>query len=166
MATKTRSVAIVAKALAEVVRSCGVEARHSSDAARRSDVFGRITSKRFGRIPGQRMKSRRAAYERRATRRRCELAVVLVDSSIWIEVAARPIRAGRGLPIRRNRDLSSDLLKSSCRACSQPERFAIARERSFRREMLDDPTPLARFEDAAEIYLPLSRDGLRDCFGS
>lgn len=82
---------------------------------------------------------------------------VLVDTSIWLEV-----HRGR-LDIRRFVDLNDVAI---CPAIAQEllqgaqdrEQYEIVWSTIFAAGMLDDPTPLEAFEEAAHIYR-LCRDG-------
>lgn len=79
------------------------------------------------------------------------MAVVLIDTSIWLEVE------------RGRFDLDAFVETGEIAICPpiaqellqgvrSPERFAIVWETVLSARMLDDPMPLARFEYAAEIY--------------
>ena len=85
------------------------------------------------------------------SRPRFALAVVLIDTSIWIEVH------------RGRFDLEAFVEPGEIAICppiaqellqgvQSPERFMIVWETVLAAKMLDDPMPLARFEYAAEIH--------------
>jgi len=82
---------------------------------------------------------------------RSTLAVVLIDTSVWIEVQ-------RG---RFNLDpfvepgeiaICPPIAQELLQGVQSPERFALVWDTLLSARMLDDPMPLARFEYAAEIY--------------
>ena len=79
---------------------------------------------------------------------RCELAVVLIDTSTGSRSTAADLELER-FAESANRDIFLRLLKL-LQGVQSPERFAIVWETLLSaREVLDDPMPLARFEYAA-----------------
>jgi predicted nucleic acid-binding protein len=79
------------------------------------------------------------------------LAVVLIDTSIWIEVHRGQLDLGAFVEpgeIAICPPIAQELLQG----VHSPERFALVWETLLSAQMLDDPVPLARFEYAAEIY--------------
>lgn len=79
------------------------------------------------------------------------MAVVLIDTSIWIEVHRGRFELERFVDsgeIAICPPIAQELLQG----VQSPERFTIVWETLLSARMLDDPMPLARFEYAAEIY--------------
>ena len=93
-----------------------------------------------------------------ASRARIGLAVVLIDTSVWLEVERGRfdleafVDAGE---IAICPPITQELLQG----VSSPERFAIVWHTVLSCRMLDDPMPLERFEYAAEIYRRCREDG-------
>ncbi|HJQ40170.1 MAG TPA: PIN domain-containing protein [Thermoanaerobaculia bacterium] len=86
------------------------------------------------------------------------MAVVLIDTSVWIEVHRGRfdldafVEAGE---VAICPPIAQELLQG----VQSPDLFAIVWETVLEARMLDDPMPLARFEYAAEIYRRCRENG-------
>ena len=92
------------------------------------------------------------------SRLRYALAVVLIDTSVWIEVHRGRFALDAFVEpgeIAICPPIAQELLQG----VQSPELFAIVWDTVLSARMLDDPMPLARFEYAAEIYRRCRENG-------
>lgn len=86
--------------------------------------------------------------------------MVLLDSSIWIAVARDKLRlrdvVPRGVPIATCPMVIHEVL----RGARDEKRHDAARETLFETRILDAPTPLVRFEEAAKLYRACRQAGV------
>jgi predicted nucleic acid-binding protein len=84
--------------------------------------------------------------------------VVLVDSSVWVAVDHGRISLAELVP--RDQEVACcPIVLTEVMRGTRLERYRITRALLSRATMLDDPTPLERFEQAAEIYLRCRKEG-------
>lgn len=94
---------------------------------------------------------------RLAPRRRAGSAVVLVDSSVWVRVEHERVSL---LELVGDDEVATCpvVIMEVLRGTRDAKRYEAARRMLTSVEILDAPTPLERFEEAARIYLQC-RDG-------
>ena len=81
------------------------------------------------------------------------MRVILVDSSIWVSVEHRRIQLEDYVPMDEFVATCPTVMLEVLRGTRDQARYAAARQFLLDAEMLDSPTPRARFEEAARIYL-------------
>lgn len=85
--------------------------------------------------------------------------MVLVDSSIWVHVEHGYAGLVNLLP-KGEQAAACPLGLLEVLRGTRPERYPLVRALLMSARMFDDPTPLARFEEAAQIYLRCRRVGI------
>ena len=90
---------------------------------------------------------------RSARRERKSRRVILVDSSFWIRVEHGTAMLDDYIPLDEDVAACPIILFEVLRGTRDQARYFAARELLLDAEMLDSPTPLSRFEEAARIYL-------------
>ncbi|HYI11295.1 MAG TPA: PIN domain-containing protein [Thermoanaerobaculia bacterium] len=86
--------------------------------------------------------------------------MVLVDSSVWILVEHERLDLRDVLPPDIPPAVCPIVVQEVLRGARNFQRYAYLRRMLMRAEMLDDPTPLSRFEEAAGLYLRCRDSGV------
>jgi predicted nucleic acid-binding protein len=94
---------------------------------------------------------------RSARRARRAVAVVLVDSSIWIGAQRLQLDLRDYLPRTEDVAVCPMIVHEVLRGARTAAQYRLLRNALMQCEMLDAPTPLARFEAAADLYLECRR---------
>jgi predicted nucleic acid-binding protein len=79
--------------------------------------------------------------------------VVLLDSSVWVLVEHGRIELRDLIPPDETIATCPVVVSEVLRGTRGPKQYQIARAMLMSAEMVDDPTPLERFEEAARSYL-------------
>jgi predicted nucleic acid-binding protein len=85
--------------------------------------------------------------------------VILVDSSVWVAVDHRRISLADLIPPDEEVACCPIIVTEVMRG-TQMERYQATRAMLYGATMLDVPTPLARFEEAAQLYLKCRKKGI------
>lgn len=85
--------------------------------------------------------------------------MVLVDSSVWVHVEHGHAMLADLLPDGERAAVCPIVLLEVLRG-TRTERYSLVRAMLMTVRMLDEPTPLDRFEEAAQIYLRCRRAGV------
>ena len=87
--------------------------------------------------------------------------MVLVDTSIWIRLEHQRDTLPRLLP-DDERDVAACpiVVMEFLRGVQNEKRYRLGREMFMFAHMLDAPTPLERFEEAAQLYLQCRKEGI------
>ena len=85
--------------------------------------------------------------------------MVLVDSSVWVQVEHQRVSLSELVP---NDALATCpvVVLEVLRGTRDAKRYEAARKMLMSVELLDDATPLIRFEEAAQIYLLCRKAGV------
>lgn len=86
------------------------------------------------------------------------MAVVLVDTSIWIEVQRRSFDLEAFIDIGEIA-ICPPIAQELLQGARTPEHYAMVWHIILEARMLDDPMPLEAFEEAAQIYRHCRDDG-------
>lgn len=85
--------------------------------------------------------------------------MVLIDSSVWVHIEHGHSGLVDLLPDGERAAVCPIVLLEVLRG-TRTERYALVRDMLTSVKMLDAPTPLGRFEEAAQIYLRCRRAGV------
>jgi predicted nucleic acid-binding protein len=85
--------------------------------------------------------------------------VVLVDSSVWI-LAEKGLVIAHQIPAGERLATCPIIVHEVLRGTETPVHYDVARRILLAVQMLDAPTPFARFEEAARLYLQCRDDGV------
>ena len=97
---------------------------------------------------------------RNARRERRVLAVVLVDSSIWIAVERKVLTLTELVPADELIATCPAIAHEFLRGTQSAKKYQLARDTMMATEMLDSPTPFKRFEEAAILYSQCRGEGI------
>jgi predicted nucleic acid-binding protein len=87
------------------------------------------------------------------------VAVILVDSSIWIAAERGLISLRDVVPVGEIVAACPAIVHEVLRGTQTAKQFQLARDALMKTEMLDSPTPFSRFEDAAKLYFRCRKGG-------
>ena len=88
------------------------------------------------------------------------VAVILVDSSIWIAAERGLISLRDVVPAGEIVATCPAIAHEVLRGAQNAKQYQLARDALFKTEMLDSPTPFSRFEDAANLYFRCRKGGI------
>ena len=80
------------------------------------------------------------------------LAVLLVDTSVWVRIDQNQLRIRDYVSEEEDLATCPMVVHEVLRGTNIPRRFALMSSMLHSVTMLDDPMPLIRFEEAAQLY--------------
>ena len=91
--------------------------------------------------------------------------MVLVDSSVWIKVEHERLKLRELVPADERLGTCPIVVHEVLRGTRDAERYDAARELLLNVAMYDAPTPMERFEQAAQLYLRCRAGGVTPSSG-